>query len=435
MQGEENCIRVKGIVASDFHLHASARDPNAAGLRSARDFAHLIDSSLKDGPIELVLCGDIYDLAIAGFAPVGERLRAIAETHLEFHEALRRVMEQGGRVIMVPGNHDYELDSTEARKWLEDAVPGARIEPWFWRVHGAHLEHGSQYDPDNSHPHPLRPEGDPLGILLTRQILHRLGDLKLLHLNDQTPLVLLAHCFVKYGWRTPGLVLRYWYTGLRSWHGLRKRAKMDTRFEAEEAKAKEARFAQARDLPRDEVHALAMMGCAPTHLDEKRLIKRMYLDRMAYGAAAMLATLLTHSVWVLGGFVLGALMLGMYKNLYKGKVNDNLRTAAHRIARHGGAMQVVFGHAHKEHDDGTYLNAGSFAFPDDRSRRAFIEIDLRGARLRHMAVGGDILPADFEPDRTLRHRPKHPLYAYARKKLSRRRAVREPADERIHKRR
>ncbi len=405
---------MKGLCASDFHLHACRRDGNDAGLAAGRDFARLIDGYLAEGPVELVLCGDVYDLAIGGSAPVALRLQAIAETHVEFHAALTRVIAAGGRVIFVPGNHDYELASAEAQEWFDGAVPGARIEPWFWRLNGVHIEHGSQYDPDNAHPHPLLCHGDPLGIMLTRQIMHRLGDLALLDLNDRTPLVMLMHCFINYGLKTPGLVLRYCWLGLR---GCLKPLPMPHDFGVR-ARLAEQDFAERHKLSRDEVRALAAMTEPPTHLAPPRLARRMYLDRMAFATLGICTALALGNALVLLAFVALGGVLGMYKNLYKGKVQDRLREAARRIARHGEAMQVIFGHAHAEHDDGTYLNAGSFTFPADRKRRAFIEIDLRSAHLMHMEMGGAVLAADQAPDKPLHHRPKHPLYAYARKTLS-----------------
>lgn len=390
---------MRTVIVGDLHLYAAepkkAGTPAAEKLKDAsRDLARLLLTYLQEGPVELVLSGDMYDLAASGFAPVTERLSVIAMHHSELHEAMRDVCRKGGRVIFVPGNHDYELMYEPAQQWIERFVPGAQVKHWFYRVGNvAHIEHGNQYDPDNAHPHPLLPQHDPLGIMVTRECIHRLGDLRLLELNDRTPLPLLAHCFAKYGWRTPGMVARYIYVGLKA----ARRAQLPDEGQRAEGEALLAAFAPGHDM----AHLRAMLEVAPrpTHTDGEVLFRRMYLGRILLGVVALFAATLALALGspklalaTLGGTALLGLLLGMYKNVYRGRVQDVLQAAAHEVAKRTQVKHVVFGHAHKEYDDGAYLNPGSFAFPHSRGLRTYIEIDGDQVQIRYMQAGGDILP-------------------------------------------
>lgn len=390
---------MRTLVIGDLHLYSSYRQDAPGKLTAAsRDLARLLHMYLQDGPVEVVLSGDIYDLAASGSTPVEERLKQIAGYHEDLHEALREVCRRGGRVIFVPGNHDYELAFEPAQKWLEAHVPGARVQPWFYRVRNvAHIEHGAQWDPDNAHPHPLLPQGDPLGVMLTRELLHRLGDLRLLDLNDRTPVPMLWHCFVNYGLRTPGMVARYIVVGLKA----SRRARLPDSAERAEAAARLSTFMQSAGVDEQTVHGMLAQSPRPTHTNGDVLFKRMYLDRTLLGVTALftaLGALATSSPTValaaVGAAAVVGLVFGMYKNIYRGRVQDLLQAAAHRLAAHARVSYVIFGHAHKEYDDAPYLNPGSFAFPQKRGMRAFVEIDGEQARLRYLQAGGALVPVE-----------------------------------------
>ena len=391
---------MRTLVIGDLHLYASAfRKPDHHAARklsaASRDLARLAASYAARGPIEIVLSGDVYDLAATGSSPVEQRLAKIAAHHEELHEALRDVCRRGGRVVFIPGNHDYELLNEAAQRWVETHIPGARVQPWFYRVRDvAHIEHGNQHDPDNAHPHPLLPDGDPLGILLTRQLLHRLGDLRLLELNDRTPVPMLLHCFWNYGLRTPGMVLRYVLVGLAA----TRRARLPDAAQRAEASARLDRFVKDAGLDRAAVQQLVDTSPRPTHTDGDVLFRRMYLDRTLLGAATLFATLAALLLGAprvaLGIFGVAAAIgaiFGMYKNVYRGRVQDLLQAKAHSLAGEAAVRHVVFGHAHKEYDDGAYLNPGSFAFPPKKGLRTFVEIDGDDARLMHMHAGEGVV--------------------------------------------
>lgn len=361
------------LVLGDIHLHAGS-DRSAS-----QDFAALVDRTLEAGPFRLVLSGDVYDLAVAGEAPVAERLAAIDAWHQSFHEALVRVCRAGGDVVLVPGNHDAEMAEPAGRAWLEERVPGARVSLWFHSEPGvAHVEHGHQYDPDNAHPHPLVSLGDPLGVLLTRRLLSRLGDLRLLRVAHDTPIPILVQCFLGYGLRTPGLVALY------AWTGVKSVVRGDTGFDEAraEGQSRADALAHERGLPAEEVRALAGLSARSVLENRAATFRRLYLDRLFASVAVVLGGLAAAlglvrlssagAIACAGAAVVVATILS--PNRYGGLVHERLRTAAHRIAAEARAPRVIFGHAHQLHDDGTYLNTGSFGMPPRGSPRSWVQV-------------------------------------------------------------
>ncbi|MBI2894654.1 MAG: metallophosphoesterase [Deltaproteobacteria bacterium] len=378
------------LVLGDLHLHAG---PEGAGV--SRDIAVLIDRYAGDasGPPRLVLAGDVYDLAVAGTGPLAGRLADIDARHAAFHDALARLCRSGGDVVLVPGNHDAEMLGEEGRSWVEARVPGARVSPWFFREGKlVHVEHGSQYDPDNAHPHPLVPAGDPLGVMLTRGILSRLGDLRLVPLSDRTPIPVLLRCFVNYGLRTPGMVARYVCLGL----GAVVRGPKGHAGARATGARRVAEAARERGLDASGLSALARLSARPTSANRALLFRRLYLDRLLASAAIACVAVL-----VLAGaipfapstlFVGAALLAGLaalLPNRYRGHRTERLRQAAHEVARTTGVRYVVFGHAHEPSDDGTYLNVGPFGMPARGAPRTYVEIAGGMAQSRQMMPGGD----------------------------------------------
>ena len=374
------------LILGDIHLHAGS------DRAASEDFAALVDRTLADGPFRLVLSGDVYDLAAAGSSPLPERLAAIAAWHPAFHAALARVCAAGGDVQLVPGNHDAEMATPEGRAFFERAVPGGRISAWFVREPGVvHVEHGHQHDPDNAHAHPLADDADPLGVMLTRRILSRLGDLRLLRVAHATPIPILLQCFLAYGLRTPGLVARY------TWLGVRAVLRGPAGFaEARaSARARVAALAAERGLPAGQLHRLAALSAPSVYESRAATFRRLYLDRLfasyAIGAVALASAL---GLLRLGSAAAVALAAGVVilatfwsPNRSVGLVHERLRAAAHRIAAEAGTPRVVFGHAHQIHDDGTYMNTGSFGMPPRGRPRSWVEIAAGVAEHRTMAPG------------------------------------------------
>jgi len=385
------------LVLGDIHLHAGS------DRAVSEDFAALVDRTLAEGPFRLVLSGDVYDLAVAGASPLPERLAAIDAWHPAFHPALARLCRAGGAVVLVPGNHDAEMAEPAGRAFFEGKVPGACVSPWFHREPGvAHVEHGHQYDPDNAHPHPLASVGDPLGVLLTRRVLSRLGDLRLLRVAHATPIPIVIQCFIGYGLRTPGLIAYY------AWLGVRTVLCGAAGFAAArgEGEARAEVLAGERGVPARELARLGALSARSVLENRLATFRRLYLDRLfstfamgAGGLAALFGLVRVSSAGLIAcaaGALIAVTILS--PNRYVGLVHERLRAAAHRIAALTGTPRVIFGHAHQLHDDGTYMNTGSFGMPPRGAPRTWVEID--GGVARHGAmVPGTAAAGAIAPDR------------------------------------
>jgi UDP-2,3-diacylglucosamine pyrophosphatase LpxH len=139
-------------------------------------------------PLALVLNGDTFDLLRIEPEPApGARgperrfgpppspegaARMVADIlagHPAFVEGLAEVLANGHEVILLPGNHDLELQHDEVQAAVRAAVAEAleargapapsqlAFAPWFLHEPGrVWIEHGCQYDPENAFRFPLR---------------------------------------------------------------------------------------------------------------------------------------------------------------------------------------------------------------------------------------------------------------------------------------
>lgn len=88
------------------------------------------------------------------------KLRKVVQGHAIFFRALARIIEQGHRIIITPGNHDIEFHYPDVRKALKTEImkyvkdPSSDKNIIFKRCFhiddGVYLEHGGQYDKYNS---------------------------------------------------------------------------------------------------------------------------------------------------------------------------------------------------------------------------------------------------------------------------------------------
>lgn len=153
------------LLISDLHLGAGE-----AGLAETfRHDAALVNLLARLTPdaarLRLVILGDFVDfLQAAGAASAPDvpddvavgRLDRIIAAHQAVADALRGFVAGGGRLTIVPGNHDVELLRLAVRRRLRDRLLGEAVErsvaarleivPWFVHVPGVlYAEHGSQY--------------------------------------------------------------------------------------------------------------------------------------------------------------------------------------------------------------------------------------------------------------------------------------------------
>lgn len=170
-------------VISDLHLRAGLHDDFVFD----EHFAELLQVLWADGVRELILNGDTFEFpamwpdtplhpnSTLGFTEAESvaRIDGIALAHGWVFEALRRWIRLGGKLVFIPGNHDWELHWNAVQMRLAQHLGDPDAQRHRHVLHGApylpvrgvHIEHGHQLVHDqNSFLHPLSPiRLDPLG--------------------------------------------------------------------------------------------------------------------------------------------------------------------------------------------------------------------------------------------------------------------------------
>jgi UDP-2,3-diacylglucosamine pyrophosphatase LpxH len=208
------------LVVSDMHL-TEEKPPHGLWKRYLQrdrfvddDFAAWLRRMRSEigGTICLVLNGDIFDFDQVMALPPGvnnlryvERTRTldptepksafkmvrIADDHPVFFQALRELLAEGHRIVVVVGNHDVELFWPAVQNTIRQRLgPAAtqealRFEPWFYQHGEVRIEHGHLLDPWCSIDDPHCPvvethEGEwhvqvPFGNIAGRYLANRMG--------------------------------------------------------------------------------------------------------------------------------------------------------------------------------------------------------------------------------------------------------------------
>jgi hypothetical protein len=107
-------------------------------------------------------------------ARAAAEMARVFEGHPRFLEALALVLSKGNEIVMLPGNHDIEVQWEPVRDAIrraireaplfagdparaEEALSRLTFNSWFHYEPGrAWIEHGCQYDPENAFRYPLR---------------------------------------------------------------------------------------------------------------------------------------------------------------------------------------------------------------------------------------------------------------------------------------
>jgi len=374
------------LLTSDVHLSPEH------GRTTSRALARLMGETSN---ADVYLVGDIFDLSQTPHLDhPSSTIRRILTTHVDWVQACRRHLAQGGRLCFVAGNHDAELATPEVAATLRDALepPDERqlsVVPWFCRHGSAHVEHGHVYDPDCAPNHPLSPpsaESEGLGTALVRRFLVPSGALEFAHAHELTPRSGLRLAAKKWGLRTPTHVLGYFRTAAKlcvesMTHGPLHEA-------ARHAGGQElALHAQRTGLSVNTLEALLALAPRPTHHDFRDTFLRLYFDRiLAGGGAGLGASLLAASVALPPLLVPGAaaatvglgylLASGARQQRHKEGPVSALAAAAERIRGLTECSLVVFGHSHVPSEQPGYVNLGSFAFA--RTGRPYLLLDSSG---------------------------------------------------------
>lgn len=208
-------------VVSDLHL-GRGRNPETGRFHGLENFffdddfyffcRHLVDEARdRSVPFALILNGDTFDflrVELDGAAKepgptldhegAARIARAILAGHPRFLDGLAHITDSGFDVVILPGNHDIELQWAEVQQEVRDALtarPGATparqerlsFAPWFFHEPGrVWIEHGCQYDLECAFRHFLRSrmdrhslrtlDGDyPLGNFFQRYLYNAFG--------------------------------------------------------------------------------------------------------------------------------------------------------------------------------------------------------------------------------------------------------------------
>jgi len=161
------------VFVSDSHIGG---DPGCDGFESPDELRSLLeDLTGRDGPVELILAGDFFDLLQIGRVPENMNRASLTISRPEYEPlfaALRGFREkEGNRVVYLPGNHDAEsfwnpdIQETLKTQGLVDefaynylaSLDGGGEQTTIY------CEHGNQLDPANTVEDYHDPLDTPLG--------------------------------------------------------------------------------------------------------------------------------------------------------------------------------------------------------------------------------------------------------------------------------
>ena len=262
------------VIVSDMHLSEPARPDARRPLWMAYkrreffiddDFARFLAhmESQADGPIELILNGDIFDFDNVTLLPEGDprvdwlarrrglgseewmsvfKMDLIVREHPVWFQALASFIERGHRAVFVVGNHDAEVYWPAVQQricealrvpapttLLEDVEPPPPAPPvvfcnWFYLSGGdTYVSHGHQYDPHCAVKNPIDPLIEvngrprvrvPFGDLAARYMLNGMGYFNP-HATDNY--IMTARSYLRFFWkymlRTQPFIIWTWFWG------------------------------------------------------------------------------------------------------------------------------------------------------------------------------------------------------------------------------
>lgn len=373
----------RALVLSDAHLSS------VQGQGTARALARL----LADHPgVEMIWNGDIFDLSFYPHErPLAHWLHEIFAAQPELTRALRDHFHRGGRLRVVPGNHDAWLTEPGADEELRRllGVPAAdrlTLHPWFLRRGDVHLEHGHLYDPDNTFTHPLAPfdpRTEPLGTALMRRFVFPNDAYFFAHAHRTTPLGGFLLTLRKWRFRSPLVIASYFYEATKL---VFEAAGNEARVREEKREGERRLAERARETGLDPEllrRVIDELAAIRTNESAKRTFFRLYFDRVLTalgsvgGATGLLSLGLRGAVsgeWpslaVGGSVALATSGAALYlthdvrtsRNRYGGNIVEALTETAHRLRHAVSARTVLFGHTHVPLEEPGYVNLGSFGY-------------------------------------------------------------------------
>ncbi|MBK6921806.1 MAG: metallophosphoesterase [Deltaproteobacteria bacterium] len=316
------------------------------------------DARANDRRFKLIFNGDAFDLLRldpvplegdtperrSGFAPVLTPSRAAAELsrildgHPRFCAAMGLVLREGHEIIMLPGNHDIELQWAPVQQALREALlqhgelgsareatealARLRFEPWFYHEPGrAWIEHGCQYDPENAFRYPLRrglvdlPDAvheaeldNPLGNFFQRYLYNAFG-----HITFIVPSTRANSRYLKWlAFNNPQLLLGVVRSHWRFWWQVVKRVlKYPSRARTRIADnhARELAELAARSGLGERLYAIDRLK--DTHTDLVQAIRGLGLQTFKLAGAFLLVSMLVLGIWFAGNHAIDQVQLGL----------------------------------------------------------------------------------------------------------------------------
>ncbi|HET6343888.1 MAG TPA: hypothetical protein VFH51_03100, partial [Myxococcota bacterium] len=397
-------------------------------------------------------------------AQAARTVAQIMQGHPGFVRGVAQVLNAGFEVIMLPGNHDIEVQwepvQQEIRKAVMDKIkerygeaamqtaqPLLRFEPWFYHEPGrVWIEHGCQYDPENSFRYLLRGnlahlpdnlhemEHDmPLGNFFQRYLYNAFG-----HITFIVPSTRANLRYVKWLMlHEPQILLRVAFVHLpfvfQVLRRLQQQADKVTRRALQQAH--DGTLAEVADKSGLGLRLLAIDQLKEVRADAVTAMRSLGWQIFKLIGSVTLFTLLVAGLWFLGFYSINELRLGvgpkallflfmdfliaattaggvLYATL--GNAADvsprPLRRAAQRIAAILDTPIVSFGHSHDEElwrlerpsgGPGWYCNTGTWIavfthdvlMPRERVQYTFLRIRDEHAELLHWSPGrGEPMP-------------------------------------------
>lgn len=391
--------------------------------------------------VRLILNGDTFDLlrldkvplpdenddSPSWFTPVLTPERASAELarllegHPIFIEGLALVLSRGHQVVMLPGNHDIEVQWQPVQDALRDALRRCNVfddpsqaeealsrlqfEEWFYYEPGRiWVEHGCQYDPENAFRYPLRrgleslPKAvheaeldNPLGNFFQRYLYNAFG-----HITFIVPSTRANARYMKWlAINQPQLLLRIFSSHWRFWWQVLRRV-------AQYPSRQRTRIAENHERELSELARSSKLGDRLYRIDALKEVRIDLFQAIRgfgwQGIKALFAALLVGSLilglWFAGYHGINQLALGVMGKAFLflmfgfvflftafGTVlyivlrtnaavpPHPMRRAAAQIAELVDVPVVTFGHTHDEviwrngraqTDDSWYYNTGTW---------------------------------------------------------------------------
>ncbi len=156
----------RAYVISDLHMAGGDADAALDGFRQDDTFARFVDR-ISDAETTLIINGDFLDFVQVPPYDVPKpahllwteessvrKLEAIHKAHEACFQALERFLAAGGRMVVLPGNHDLDLAFAGVQEKLAGWLKPPSAEQLCFAVgshvfHGVHVEHGYEFTPEN----------------------------------------------------------------------------------------------------------------------------------------------------------------------------------------------------------------------------------------------------------------------------------------------